>query len=45
MKDWDDMTPLEEIYAIRREIAEENGIEVIDKAAAERIAEIRKNKK
>ena len=23
MKDWDDMTPLEEIYAIRLEIAEE----------------------
>ena len=28
MKNWDDMTPLEEIYAIRREIAEENGYDL-----------------
>ena len=28
MKDWDDMTPLEEIYAIRHEIAEENGYDL-----------------
>ena len=28
MKNWDDMTPLEEIYAIRHEIAEENGYDL-----------------
>ena len=28
MKNWDDMTPLEEIYAIRREIAEEYGYDL-----------------
>ena len=28
MKNWDTMTPMEEIYAIRKEIAEENGYDL-----------------
>lgn len=28
MKDWDKMTPLEEIYEIRREIASDNGFDL-----------------